>query len=154
MNAPFLWLEDATVSITTGNSSANVALKKMPTGKAQVRVFNAFTSTQFIRKGVDATVAAVAATDLPVAPGATEVFRIDNTSNPPITHIAMISPTGSGTLYVTTAPRTRHVHRRPTRRPPSPPDKGFLKWLTMLQSRPAPARPSPPTISVRFSTSA
>lgn len=98
---PFHWLEDATASITTANSSANVALKKMPTGRVQIRIYNAFTSPVFIRKGTDSTVAATA-TDLPIAPGATEVLTLNNNPSAPITHVAMISPTGSGTVYVTT----------------------------------------------------
>jgi hypothetical protein len=97
---PYHWLEDSTVSITTGNSSANVALKREPTGQFQIRVFNSCTTTVFIRKGTDSTVTA-AATDLPIAPGSVEVLTLQNNPTAPITYLAMISPSGSCTLYVT-----------------------------------------------------
>lgn len=99
---PFHWLEDSTVSITTANTSAPVALKRMPSGITQIRIMTACATTIFIRKGTSASTTAVAATDLPVAPGSVEVLTLLNNETAPITHIAMISPSGSCTVYFTT----------------------------------------------------
>lgn len=98
---PFCWLEDATVSIAAGATSLNVALKKMPTGTAQVRIKNDSTSTIFIRGGANSSVAATA-TDLPIGAGVTEVLTLNNSPSAPTTFIAAISPSGSGTIYFTT----------------------------------------------------
>jgi hypothetical protein len=102
MLEPFHWLEGATVSIAAAQAGTDrVALTKMPTGHAQIRVYNASTSAIFIRKGTDATVTA-ALTDMPIAPGATEVLTLANNPSSPITHIAAISASGTNTLYITT----------------------------------------------------
>lgn len=99
---PFHWLEDATIKISATTTSANQALKRMPTGKAQIRVYNAGTTLAFIRKGTDSNVAASASNpDLPIAPGAIEVLTLNNRERTPITHIAAVFASGSGDVYVT-----------------------------------------------------
>jgi hypothetical protein len=98
---PFHWLDGATVSITTGNTSANIALAKMPTGRTQVRLASNCATWMNARKGASSGAVATTA-DLPIAPGEIEVLTIDNEPNAPITYMAMISPAGSCTLYVTT----------------------------------------------------
>jgi hypothetical protein len=99
--APFHWLDSSTVSITTGNVSANVALLKLPTADFQIRVYTSCATPVFIRKGQDATVTATA-TDLPIAPASVEVLTLRNLPAAPVTYLAMISPTGSCTVYFTT----------------------------------------------------
>lgn len=99
--APFHWLEGTTVSITNNNSSGNVALAKRPTGPFQIRIYTPCATPVFIRKGTDSTVTA-AATDLPIAPGSVEVLTLLNDPTAPITYMAMISPSGSCTIYFTT----------------------------------------------------
>ena len=101
MFKPFHWLENATVSIAATTSSANVKLLRPPTGSFQLRVFNSGTTPIAIRKGVDNTVAALV-TDMPIAPGATEVLTLNNSETAPITHIAAIALSGAGTIYFTT----------------------------------------------------
>jgi len=98
---PFHWIDGATASITTGNASANVALLKMPSGKTQVRIVSTCATVEFVRKGADNTVTA-AATDFPVAPNSVEVLTLENLPTAPVTYLAMISPAGSCTLYITT----------------------------------------------------
>lgn len=100
MTNAFHWLDDGTTKISATTSSANGALKRMPTGVTQLRVYNAGTTLAFIRKGTDSTVFA-AATDLPIAPGELEVLTLQNNPASPITHIAAIFATGSGDVYVT-----------------------------------------------------
>lgn len=98
---PFHWLDSSTVSITTGNVSANAALLKMPSGKTQIRIVSTCATVVFVRKGADATATATA-TDFPIAPGSVEVLTLRNLDSAPITYLAMISPTGSCTIYITT----------------------------------------------------
>jgi hypothetical protein len=92
--AAFHWLEDSTVSITTGATSANVALKRVPSGATQVRLYSSCATDVFIRKGVDGAVQA-SATDLPEAPGSVEVLTLNDNPASPIAYIAMISPGGT-----------------------------------------------------------
>lgn len=99
--SPFHWLEGATVSITTGNVSANVALLKQPTGEFQIRLYTSCATPVFIRKGTDST-ASASATDLPIAAGSVEVLTLRNNPTAPVTYMAMISPSGSCTIYFTT----------------------------------------------------
>jgi hypothetical protein len=99
--APFHWLESATIALTNNNSSTNAALLRMPTGVTQIRVASNCATWMYIKKGTDSTVTATAS-DLPIAPGEVEVLTLQNNPTAPITYIAMISPSGSCTLYVTT----------------------------------------------------
>jgi hypothetical protein len=98
---PFHWLEDSTVSTSNNNSSSSVALKKMPTGEVQIRIVSNCATLMYIRKGTDSTVTATN-TDLPIAPNEVEVLTLNNNPNAPITHLAMISPSGSCTIFFTT----------------------------------------------------
>lgn len=101
MDLPFHWLDGATVSIAaTSAGSDRAALAKMPTGRTQIRLYNAGTATVFIRKGTDATVTA-GATDFPIAPGSIEVLTLANRDAAPITHIAAYCAS-TATLYITT----------------------------------------------------
>jgi hypothetical protein len=100
--APFHWLESATVSIAATTAGTDrAALAKLPTGKVQIRLYNAGAGIVFIRKGADATATASVA-DLPIAPGSVEILTLSNNPASPITYIAAISASGSNTLYVTT----------------------------------------------------
>ena len=97
--APFTPVDAGTNNIVANLTSANEALN-IPANSGtkgwQVRVAAlAAGAIAFIRFGV-AGVVADAATDLPILPGATEIFSI----GPGITHVAAISATGN-TLYFT-----------------------------------------------------
>jgi hypothetical protein len=100
---PFHWLEDATVKITATTSGADrAALKKMPTGRVQIEVYNSGAAPVFIRKGTDATVTASASNpDKPIGPGVTEVLTLINRPTAPITHIAAVTVSGTADVYVT-----------------------------------------------------
>lgn len=99
---PFLWIDDATTTISVSTTSANGALLKAPNGSDfQIRVYNAGTVPVFIQKGANSTVTATTA-DLPLAPGALEVLTVRNTAANPTTHIAAIAASGTATLYITT----------------------------------------------------
>lgn len=102
MLQPFHWQDGATVTITAGTTGTDRgALLKMPTGKTQIRIYNAGTTTVFMKKGTDATVTA-ALTDFPVAAGAVEVLTLTNLVASPVSHFAAIVASGSATLYITT----------------------------------------------------
>lgn len=98
---PFHWVESATVSIATGNSSASAALLKVPSSQMQIRLYNSCATTVFIRLG-QSTVTATAAADLPIAPGSVEVLTLHADPLNSTAYIAMISPSGTCTLYITT----------------------------------------------------
>lgn len=100
---PFHWLDDSTVKITATTAGTDrAALKRMPTGRVQIRIHNAGTGLVFIRKGTDATVTASASTpDLPVPAGELEVLTLSNNSSAPVTHIAAVAATGSSDVYIT-----------------------------------------------------
>lgn len=100
---PFHWIEDATVKITATTGGADrAALKKMPTGKVQVEIYNSGTVVVFIRKGIDATVTASSSNpDKPIAPGAMEVLTLNNSPSAPITHIAVVAASGTADVYIT-----------------------------------------------------
>jgi hypothetical protein len=97
---PFSWQDATTVSVTTGASSAAVALQGMPSGQAQVRIVSTCASVVFVRKGGSAAVTATAA-DMPIAPGEVEVMTLIDPPSNPTTYLAMISPSGSCTVYFT-----------------------------------------------------
>lgn len=98
---PFLWVDDATTTISCSTTSANGALLRTPNGSDfQVRVYNAGTVPAFIQKGYDAAAMATTA-DMPMAPGSVEVLTVRNTAAAPVTHIAAITASGTASLYVT-----------------------------------------------------
>ena len=96
MNAPFHWLEDATVDLAVTQTSGAAKLLRMPTGPTQVRVANSGAKVARIRKGVSASVTALA-TDMPILPGSVEVLTVLNDEKAPITHIAAICASGETT---------------------------------------------------------
>ena len=98
MNYPFHWLDGSTVSISATSASAQVALAKQPTGRFQLRIYNAGPSATFIKKGADSTVTA-ATTDFPIPSGGVEVFTVNNTPAAPMGNVAAICA-GSGTATV------------------------------------------------------
>lgn len=103
MQYPFHWLEAATVTISASAVNAVGALLKMPTGQTQIRVYNKGPNVAFIRKGTDSSATAVAATDLPIGPGVTEILTLSNLPASPITHVAAICAAAeTATVYITT----------------------------------------------------
>lgn len=81
----------ASTSAATSTTSASAALDAYSNN---VRVYNAGATAAFIRFAVGATTAVV--TDMPIAPGATEVFTKGNA-----TVASAILASGTGTVYFT-----------------------------------------------------
>lgn len=101
---PFHWLDGSTITISaTSTSSDNPLLPagKIPTGRFQLRFFNAGTVTVFIKKGASGVAATATTADMPIGPGATEVLTVSNLQASPITSIGAITTTTAATLYVT-----------------------------------------------------
>lgn len=101
---PFHALDGATITIsaTTSSGNTNLPMDKMPTGKVQIRFYNAGLVPVFWRKsiaGVSGT--ALVASDTPIAPGSVEVFTLNNNPNAPVTGIAAITGSSTATLYAT-----------------------------------------------------
>lgn len=93
---PFTPAKNGTITVSATTTTGNSALK-VPSARDQVMVTNdAGGSTAFIEFG-DSTVEAVAATSTPVLPGAAYIFTI----NPGMTHMAVITGTGTATVYAT-----------------------------------------------------
>lgn len=88
----------ATVSVSATGSTGNVAITAAALGQGgtEVRVYNAGSATVFIAFGASSSVQA-AVTDMPVPPGAIEVFNV----GPAITHMAAITASGTATVYAT-----------------------------------------------------
>lgn len=82
----------ATVKIAAGAASARVAIDP---NTRTIRVVNSASSPVFIEMG-GATVAATAASSMPVLAGATETFGKGAT-----THVAAICPAGTGDVFFT-----------------------------------------------------
>jgi FtsP/CotA-like multicopper oxidase with cupredoxin domain len=99
---PFHWLDGATVVANATTSSTDYPLLKVPTGRTQLRFYNAGAVPVFIRKGSGGVAATATVTDLPIAPGSIEVLSVVNSPNAPITSIGTITASGSATLYITT----------------------------------------------------
>lgn len=96
----FFPIDRATTTIAASSTSARGAIKRQPSGKHQVRLYNATGQTAFYRLcdvDDDATSA-----DIPLPDGAIEVVTVENADALPITHVAVILGTGSGSFYVTT----------------------------------------------------
>lgn len=100
---PFHWLEDATVKIAATTSGTDrAALKRTPTGRVQIEIYNSGAVPVFIRKGSDATVTASASNpDKPIGPGVTEVLTLINRPAAPVTHIAAVTASGTADVYIT-----------------------------------------------------
>lgn len=91
---PFSPLAD-TITVTVGLASAAQALTGAPTGRSDVRLYNAGTVPVFIKFGAsDVTV--TTGNGVPIPAGAVEVLNAGNA-----THVATISGTAAQTLYVT-----------------------------------------------------
>jgi hypothetical protein len=74
----------ASAEVTTLTASDNI-----------IRLYNGTTAVVFVRWGTSAQTAV--ATDMAIAPGATEAFTKNNAAR-----LAAICPSGTGTLYITT----------------------------------------------------
>ncbi len=85
----------ATTTLSASTTSANGALAGDTTVASSIRVYNGSTAVAFIKYGSGAQTATSA--DLPVAPGATEIFNI----GPSVDNVAAILSTGTGNVYVT-----------------------------------------------------
>lgn len=97
---PFAPNDNATSSVSATTSTASSALKRVPTGPFSLRLYNAGAVAVFYRLGGSAVTAA--ATDVPLAAGATEVITVNSTDKDPLTHIAAITASSTATLYATT----------------------------------------------------
>jgi FtsP/CotA-like multicopper oxidase with cupredoxin domain len=97
----FHWLDGATVTVSATGASSDNPLLKVPTGRFQLRFYNAGTVTVFVKKGAGGVAAVATTADLPIAPGATEVFTVNNNPSAPITSIGAITAGTAATLYVT-----------------------------------------------------
>lgn len=86
----------ATVTLSPTSSSNGAAVSGLPSGanSGVLRVVNAGPNVAFFRWS-NASATAVT-TDMPILPGAVEVFSVGN-----CTHVAAICATGSATVYVT-----------------------------------------------------
>lgn len=86
-----------TVSITTSGASQNVALGATGGGSRQVRVKNIDTTNLVFINFGNSSVTAATATGVPIGPGETAGFTIDNDD----THVAAISSAGTPVVYFT-----------------------------------------------------
>lgn len=90
-----------TVSLAASTSSSRVQFNLTAPGgneEPTARVYNSGTGAVFIRFG-DVTATASATTDAPIAPGATEIFRVSGGTAEQ--YIAAITASGTATLYIT-----------------------------------------------------
>jgi hypothetical protein len=97
---PFHPIDDATVTVSVTSSTARGAIKKAPSGKFALRLHNALSEAVFYALG-DATVEATTS-DVPLPSGAVEVVTVENADRNPITHVAFISASGTGSAYAST----------------------------------------------------
>lgn len=87
----------ATVSVAGTTSTDKVQVAVAGTAERTVRVASpAANATAFIRFG-DSTVVATTTTSMPLLPGTVEVFTVPGTH----THMAVITATGTATVYAT-----------------------------------------------------
>lgn len=98
---PFHWLDAATVTCSVTTSPGDFPLLRIPTGKLQLRFYNAGAVPVFIRKGSGGVAAVATTADMPIAPGATEVLTVNNNPSAPITSIGAITGSSTATLYIT-----------------------------------------------------
>ena len=85
-----------TKSLSVSGATNRVALPVLAAMPRTVRVLNDLAEKVFIEFGVS-DVNAVTTTSLPLGAGAVEFFEI----GPAVTHMAAVSASGSGTVYVT-----------------------------------------------------
>lgn len=90
--------DGCTKSINVGAASARVAMT-FCAGDQAIRIHNAGTATVWI-KGGGSTVAAVAADDIPIGPGATEVLTF-SVPNAGTLYMAAIAAGATGYIYFT-----------------------------------------------------
>lgn len=88
----------ATVNVTVGAASANVALTKAGAGTTTIRLANLGTVISFVEFGTSSSVAATLAASMPIPING--VVYVD--VGPSITHMAAIS-TGAGSVVYATA---------------------------------------------------
>lgn len=86
-----------TVNAAVTGTSAALAITRPSIGTQSVRIVNSGTQVIFVEFGVS-TVAAVAATSMPILANTVETFVLANE----VTHIAAIASTTGSTMYVTT----------------------------------------------------
>lgn len=99
---PFHWLDGATVTVSVTTVSSDNALLKVPSGRTQLRFYNAGAVPVFIRRGNSGVAATATIADMPIAPGATEVLTVSNIPSAPVTSIGAITGSSTATLYITT----------------------------------------------------
>ena len=97
---PFWPIDNATAKVSVSSTSARGAIKSVPTGKFQLRLHNALSEAVFYALG-DSSVTA-ATTDVPLPAGAVEVITVQNSDKNPLTHVAFISASGTGSAYAST----------------------------------------------------
>ena len=85
----------ATIAATTTSANSGIALDDIP-GNC-IRIYNSSAAIAFFRTGKRGAVPVATAADIPVAPGATEVFYLNRAD----TRVAVILSAGSGNVYVT-----------------------------------------------------
>lgn len=95
MKNPFSALSDTTAVISGTTTSAAASLPGTAGGGQSVRVFNSGTTIAFVRWA--ATSPTAVATDIPIAPGATEVFSLPVDA----AFVAAILASGTGSIYFT-----------------------------------------------------
>jgi hypothetical protein len=79
-------------SVTTTTANVQLAVNNY-TGRLSIRIFNSGASVVYVKFGIDNTVAAVAATDLPIAAGSVEVFTSTIMN---VNYVAAITGSGTG----------------------------------------------------------
>ena len=87
--------QGTTKNLTASSVTSSVALPVF-TKSRTVRAYNATTVVVFLEFGTSA-VAAVAATSMPIGPGAVEFFE----ASASVTYVAAITAAGGGTVYFT-----------------------------------------------------
>lgn len=100
MLPPFSPVDDATTTISASTSTAAGAIKQQPSGKHQLRLYNATGQRAFYALGSSAVTAAI--TDVPIPDGVIEVITVENADAARLTHLAVILASGSGSFYIST----------------------------------------------------
>lgn len=85
----------STVAISASTTSAGAALVGLTKSQDCLRIMNDTSVTVFVRLGTGSQTAVT--TDLPVLAKSVELFGID----PDETHVAVITASGTGTVYAT-----------------------------------------------------
>lgn len=98
---PFHPIDGSTVTCSVTTTSGDFPFIKTQQGRHQIRFYNAGAVPVFWRKGSGGVAATAVVTDTPIAPGATEVFTVNNTDKSPITSVGIITGSSTATVYVT-----------------------------------------------------